>query len=97
VDAALERLGNAPRDRPIVVYCSVGLRSSDLAEGLRARGFTAVHNLEGGIFRWANEGFATYRSNGTGAEERVDVVHPFDERWGTLLAPGRNALARGRD
>lgn len=83
---ALALLSDVEPAREIVVYCSVGLRSSDLAERLRARGFTRVANLEGGIFAWANAGQPTYRG-----AERVDLVHPFDQRWGTLLTPERRA------
>lgn len=90
LDRAL--LGVAEDDE-IVVYCSVGMRSSALAQELAGRGFTHVANLEGGIFRWVNEGGATWASGEAGApDSRVDVVHPFDARWGTLLAPGKNAL-----
>jgi len=84
--AALALLAGEPRERAIVVYCSVGLRSSALAERLGARGYTDVANLEGGIFAWANAGYPTYRG-----AERVDGVDPFDERWGALLVPGRRA------
>ena len=83
---ALAALSGVEPGREIVVYCSVGLRSSALAEKLRARGFTRAANLEGGIFAWANAGQPTYRG-----EERADLVHPFDERWGTLLTPTRRA------
>ena len=61
-------------------YCSVGYRSSRLAEELRARGFENVFNLEGSLFQWANEGRPLYRG-----EERVDQAHPYDEEWGQLL------------
>jgi len=84
--AALAALSGVEPGREIVVYCSVGVRSSALAEKLRARGFTRAANLEGGIFAWANAGQPTYRG-----EERADLVHPFDERWGTLLTPERRA------
>ena len=84
--AALAVLAGTPREREIVVYCSVGLRSSALAEALGRRGFTHVSNLEGGIFAWANAGLPTYRG-----EKRADAVDPYDERWGALLAPERRA------
>jgi rhodanese-related sulfurtransferase len=67
-------------DTPLVVYCSVGLRSASVAERLARTGFTHVYNLEGGIFQWANEGREVYRG-----AERVAKVHPFDRGWGRLL------------
>ena len=66
--------------RTVVVYCSVGYRSSRLAEKLRARGIENVFNLEGSLFQWANEGRPLYRG-----EERVYQAHPYDEEWGQLL------------
>ena len=67
-------------DTPIVVYCSVGFRSAELAEALMGQGRTNVFNLAGSIFEWANEGLPLYRE-----DERVNEVHPFDEKWGRLL------------
>ena len=66
--------------RPVVVYCSVGYRSSALVERLQRAGFTQVFNLEGSIFAWANEERPLWRGT-----ERVSVVHPFDAKWGQLL------------
>ncbi len=65
------------RGRPIVVYCSVGERSGALGDRLLGAG-TPVHNLQGGIFRWAREG---RRLVGAGAP----AVHPFGRPWHLLL------------
>ena len=73
-------LRDLPNDAPIVTYCSVGYRSAALAERLEAAGFSAVYNLEGSLFKWANEGRPVYR-----AGRRVHEVHPYDARWGLLL------------
>ncbi|MDE2846927.1 MAG: rhodanese-like domain-containing protein [Gemmatimonadota bacterium] len=77
---ALEVLEGVPPDRPVVLYCSVGYRSSEMAGFLQKRGYEKVYNLEGSIFAWANEGKPVYRG-----EERVRVVHPYDRVWGKLL------------
>ena len=71
-----------PRDTPIIVYCSVGYRSAAVARRLGAAGFENVHNLEGGIFQWANEGRAIYRG-----PELATKVHPYNDTWGRLLDP----------
>ncbi|MGI8819291.1 MAG: rhodanese-like domain-containing protein [Chthoniobacterales bacterium] len=71
---------SAPKTRPIVTYCSVGYRSGAFAEKLRAAGYTNVVNLEGSIFRWANEGRPVFRDG-----QRVERVHPYNRIWGTLL------------
>lgn len=79
-DEALRVLQDTPRNRRVVLYCSVGYRSSELAGILMKKGFTEVYNLEGSIFRWANEGRPVYRGT-----ERVRVVHPYNTYWGRLL------------
>lgn len=93
-EQALAVLQAEPRDRLVVVYCSVGYRSSALAEQLQARGFTNVYNLEGSIFEWANEGRPVYQSAAlTGSssvsqgEQSVKRVHPYDAKWGAYLKP----------
>ena len=74
----------------VVAYCSVGYRSAALVQELRDRGINAV-NLEGSIFRWANENRPVYR----GADP-VAEVHPFSDSWGTLLERNRWAYDRSR-
>jgi rhodanese-related sulfurtransferase len=81
-DAALKLLRGVDRDREIVVYCSVGWRSSAVAERLRKQGYRNISNLRGGIFSWANAGRPLYARDGL-----VTMVHPFDRDWGRLLQP----------
>jgi len=73
-------LDSLSADAPIVVYCSVGYRSARVTQQLREQGFTNVSNLQGSIFRWANEGRPVYRDS-----VEVEAVHPYDQVWGTLL------------
>jgi len=68
------------KDAPIVTYCSVGYRSGEMAERLRAAGYTHVQNLEGSIFEWANEHRPLVHDG-----ERVTRVHPYHSGWGRLL------------
>jgi len=80
ITTARRWLGDAPPEREVVVYCSVGQRSANLARQLSRAGYTHVRNLEGSLFEWANTGHPVYRG-----EEVVGVVHPFNEKWGRLL------------
>ena len=64
----------------IVAYCSVGFRSSEIARRLEAAGYSEVVNLEGSIFRWANEERALVNNDG-----QVTGVHPYSKKWGRLL------------
>jgi rhodanese-related sulfurtransferase len=72
----------ASPDAPVVVYCSVGYRSSAVAAKLVKLGCTNVWNLEGSIFAWANAGYPLYRGT-----NQVFAVHPYNTKWGKLLAP----------
>lgn len=87
-DHAAALLGAAPEGATVVAYCSVGVRSARLVAELRGRGFADVHNLEGSIFRWANEDRPLFRGGAP-----VRSVHPFDETWGVLLAADRRAFS----
>ena len=84
--ALADALGETDRQREIVVYCAVGVRSGRVAERLRAAGFENVENLSGSIFRWANEG----RPLVSGGRP-VETVHPYNAAWGRLLDPSRRA------
>ena len=77
---------SAPKDRPIVTYCSVGYRSGGFAQRLQAAGYIHVQNLDGSIFHWANEGRPLYRDS-----VRVEKVHPYNRTWGLLLQKQRRA------
>ena len=75
-----------PKDRPIVTYCSIGYRSGAFAQTLDRAGYTHVLNMEGSIFKWANEGHPVFRDG-----ERVEKVHPYNGLWGRLLDRARRA------
>ncbi|MCB4799164.1 rhodanese-like domain-containing protein [Neotamlana laminarinivorans] len=72
------------KDSKIVVYCSLGIRSEDVAEKLKAAGYTNVHNLYGGIFEWKNSDFTIYNEEETETED----VHTFSKEWSKWLKKG---------
>jgi rhodanese-related sulfurtransferase len=84
-DAFLAKYGAAAAGRDVVVYCSVGMRSSGLAaevqEGLVKAGAASVANLRGGIFGWHNAKRPLVDAAGA-----TDFVHPFNDKWGALVA-----------
>jgi adenylyltransferase/sulfurtransferase len=47
------RVDELDREREIVVYCHVGVRSAMAVEFLRGKGFSRARNLEGGIDAWS--------------------------------------------
>lgn len=52
----MERVDDIPRDRPVLVFCAGGYRSSIAASLLQRAGFTDVSELAGGIAAWENAG-----------------------------------------
>lgn len=80
-DAAKLLASLAPQ-RPIILYCSIGYRSSKLAKELLIVGATDVRNLSGSIFQWANEG-RPIESDGKPAHQ----VHPYNSRYAKMLLP----------
>lgn len=51
----LQRTGDIPGDRPVVVVCRSGQRSLTAARQLLDRGFAEVYNLRGGLQAWARD------------------------------------------
>ena len=49
------RMGELDKGEEIVVYCHVGVRSTQAVSFLRRAGFSNVRNLQGGIDTWARE------------------------------------------
>lgn len=80
------------KDEPIVTYCSVGYRSGAFAKKLGEAGYTNVTNLEGSIFRWANEDRPIVSGG-----RATDKVHPYNRTWGLLLKRQRRAAVPSVD
>ena len=70
----------------VVCYCSVGYRSSDMAQRLYRAARNAdvpleLYNMSGGIFQWAMEDRDIVNSGGA----KAAAVHPYSALWGKLL------------
>jgi len=61
IDQLMQRVGELPQDRPILVYCAVGSRSAQVFSFLARRGYAEVYNLDGGISAWAAKGYPVVR------------------------------------
>lgn len=72
------------KNAKIVVYCSLGIRSEDIAHQLQKAGYTQVFNLFGGIFEWKNKGNTVVNTKGIATEK----VHAFSKEWGRWLRKG---------
>lgn len=80
----LSALDKVPKDSKIIVYCSVGYRSEKVSEKIKAKGFTDVQNLYGGIFEWVNQGNKVVDPNGY----ETPKVHAYSMIWGIWLSKG---------
>ena len=83
--AAFEARIDAHRGKRVLVYCTVGQRSSECARRLREQGLAAF-NLEAGVLAWALAGkeFATPKG------EPTRKVHVHSRKW-NVLPPGYEA------
>lgn len=52
IDQLLRRIAELPKERPILVYCAVGSRSTQVVNYLAKIGYGPVYNLNGGIWAW---------------------------------------------
>ena len=72
------------KETPIIVYCSLGIRSEEIGEKLKKAGFTNVQNLYGGIFEWSNNEYPVINEQ----EKETDSIHVFSKAWGKWLLKG---------
>jgi rhodanese-related sulfurtransferase len=82
------------KDTQVVAYCSLGYRSSQLAtrvlnhlkktppaEASEEKPALKISNLEGSLFKWANED----RQMVNNENEQVKLVHQYTKIWGKVL------------
>lgn len=74
-DATL--LTSVPKDKKIIVYCSIGYRSEKIGERLLKMGYRNVYNLYGSIFEWVNRGYEVVDTKG----RAVKKIHGYDKNW----------------
>lgn len=88
--SVLRRLYPCREPSRIILYCTVGFRSSVLARRLRASGVDGCANLTGGIFGWVNDGRTVFNDQG-----ETSGVHPYAADWQKFLcapAPDRRSM-----
>lgn len=83
-DAFYSAYGAQASGKMIVLYCSVGVRSTRLAQRLLStqsgEDAAPIYNLENGIFGWHNESRPLSAQNGA-----TDFVHPYNRLWGRMV------------
>jgi sterol desaturase/sphingolipid hydroxylase (fatty acid hydroxylase superfamily)/rhodanese-related sulfurtransferase len=84
VNDIVRAIGADLKGRDVIVYCSVGVRSTQLAQrvhiGLETLGARQIANLREGIFGWHNGTRPLVR----GAQP-TPYVHPYSALWGHLV------------
>lgn len=56
IDSIEKRLGEIPKNRPVIVYCAVGSRSRAVSQALAGKGYAEVYNMKDGVFGWYRNG-----------------------------------------
>lgn len=87
-DFDMKRMDGVPKNKQLVVYCSVGKRSEDVTKKLEKAGYKNVANMYGGIFEWVNEGKPVYNEAG-----KTDKVHAYSKTWGIWLNKGEKVYS----
>lgn len=82
IQETMSKLPN--KNTPIVIYCSLGIRSEKIANKLKNKGYKNLFNLYGGIFEWKNSGFKVVDKN----ENPTEKVHAFSKNWSKWLING---------
>jgi rhodanese-related sulfurtransferase/rubrerythrin len=85
------RLDEIPRDKPLLVYCRSGKRSSAAASLLAGQGFKDVNNMLGGITAWvgasavgAPESGMQYRRGDESPDEMLALAYAMERELGAF-------------
>lgn len=79
----LNSVAKLDKNKPVLIYCTVGARSEKIGKILQKEGFTRVYNLYGGIVHWVNEGRPVF-ANG----KPTPKVHTYSKPWSVWLTKG---------
>ena len=75
---------NIEKNKMIVVYCAIGVRSEIIGKRLLNEGYTSVFNLYGGIFDWVNKDRDVFNN----LKEPTSKVHIYSKEWDRYLLKG---------
>ncbi|WP_207493861.1 rhodanese-like domain-containing protein [Aridibaculum aurantiacum] len=86
-DEQIKQVQRLPIDQPVVVYCSIGMRSEKAAMHLQETGFANVSNLYGGIFEWINQQKSLVNAKGATKD-----IHGYNLVWAKWIRNGEVIL-----
>ena len=75
---------NIAPSTPIVVYCSIGVRSEQIGVKLKQLGYNKIFNLYGGIFQWYNQSHPVVDSQ----NKPTLALHGYDKNWARYVEKG---------
>jgi rhodanese-related sulfurtransferase len=79
----LKSVAKLDKNKPVLIYCTVGARSEEIGKILQKEGFTRVYNLYGGIVHWVNEGRPVFTKG-----KPTQKVHTYSQPWSVWLTKG---------
>ena len=77
-----------PTDQPVLFICTLGARSHSIYSKFKKNGYSNVHNVAGGYFRWLQQGHFLH-ANG----KPTNIVHPYSQFFALLLDGGQSSFA----
>ncbi|MFC5624146.1 rhodanese-like domain-containing protein [Algoriphagus winogradskyi] len=80
---SMKKLASLDKNKPVLVYCTVGARSQEIGKKLKEAGFSEVYNLYGGLIEWANEERPIFHEGFP-----TNQVHTYSKSWGIWLNKG---------
>ncbi len=86
-DFDLSRVNGIAKDDTLVVYCSIGYRSNEIAKQLEEAGYTTVFNLYGGLFQWCNDEKPMENDQGS-----TQKIHGYNQKWSRWIRSGEVVL-----
>lgn len=79
-----EILGTLDKSKPVMVYCTVGLRSNKFAKRLQKQGFKEIYELKSGLIGWSNANLPLVNSELNETKE----VHVYSRYFKPFLKKG---------
>lgn len=74
---------NLSKDQPLLIYCTIGVRSNKVAKQLSDLGFE-VYDMKEGILGWANQELPLVNE----ANSPTNKVHTYNKSFSNLLKKG---------
>lgn len=77
-------LQNLDPNKPLLIYCTAGIRSNKLAKSLTDMGFKKVIEMQDGLIGWSNAQLPMVNSS----NKITDSIHVYNQYFATFLKKG---------